>query len=235
LSAPPTAATFFGKTMRLLRPFLVLTPFFFGSILLAQTYVGNLNGTSPDSTFEGVSTTPLPAQGWSAITGGAQIFASTNTALIGATGYDPYTVQYATSTSLMPNSSYTLSFRMGYFAGSGAGNANYTFQLGTLNGSTFTPLHFTSDTAVPYMGAFSADGNNSVTASFNYTTGSSVGSDPIAVRWAQTNTSSGADFFGFDNVILTVSAIPEPSAYAVLFGTVTLAGAVVVRRRKSAV
>jgi hypothetical protein len=218
--------------MRFLRPLLVIAPFFGLSVFGAS--VGNLDGTHPDSTFEGLSTQSLPAQGWSNVTGAAQIFQSTNTAIIGTTSFDPYTVQYNTGVSLQPNSTYTLSFRMGYFSGPATGNANYTFEIGTLNGLFFTQLFSKSDTSVPYSGAFSASGSNSITASFDYTTGSSVGSDPIAVRWAQTNTSSGADFFGFDNVILNVSPIPEPSTYAALVGAFALVGTAIVRRRKPA-
>lgn len=189
--------------------------------LAAQTYVGNLDGSHVDSTLDLNSTTSLPTLGWTVLSGTPRVFDATNDAIINGDGlnYAPFGVQYVTSDTLVANSTYTLSFRMGYFSGPQTGQANYEFALGTWNGSTFSPLQSASGGPVSYNGSFSADGSSGVIASLNYTTGASVSSDFVAVRWAQANTSSDADFFGFDNASLSyVSAVPEPSTYAALLG-----------------
>lgn len=205
-----------------------------GQATFAQTYVGSLDGGSTNSTLELNSTVSLPSLGWTTLTGSPRIFDATNDAIINGDGlnYSPFSVQYLTSDTLVANSTYTLSFRMGYFSGPAAGTANYEFSLGTWNGSSFTPLNTASGGPVVYLGSFSGDGSNGVTESLSYTTGTSVSSDVIAVRWAQTNDSTGGpDFFGFDNATLsyTASAIPEPSTYAALLGVGALS--LVARRR----
>lgn len=63
-----------------------------------------------------------------------------------------------------------------------------------------------------------------------------MGSDPIAVMFAQTSNDSsynGADYMSFDNVKLSyVSAVPEPSAYAAIIGCIALGFAGWRRRRR---
>ncbi len=203
----------------------------------AQTYVGSLDGTSTASTFEVNSTTSLPTLGWTTLSGSPRVFDSSNDAIINGAGmnWDPFSVQYVTSSNLVANSTYTLSFRMGYFSGAGSGDADYQFSLGTWNGSSFTSLQSASGD-IAYSGSFSASGSNSVTRNLTYTTGASVSSDVIAVRWAQPiDSGGGADFAGFDNVTLSyVSAIPEPSTYAALLGVGALGFAAWRRRRGAA-
>lgn len=208
------------------------------SSLAAQTFVGNLDGAHVNSTLELNSTFSLPTLGWTVVSGTPRVFDSANDAIINGNGlnHNPFGVRYVTSESLVANSTYTLSFRMGYFSGpyAGSATANYQFSLGTWNGSVFTPLQSASGGPVSYNGQFSTDGSFGVTATLNYVTGSSVPADVIAIEWAQTNTSANHDFFGFDNATLsyTASAIPEPSTYAALLGASTLGFTVWRRRRR---
>jgi hypothetical protein len=203
----------------------------------AQTYLGNganlLNGSSLASTFEVSGTISLPSLGWTPLTGSnVQMWdASTNGVIldIGA-GFSPYSVQFITDSVIAPNATYTLSLEMGYVSGPGAGAANYAFSIGTWSGSVFTALKTEVGGPVVNNQSF-ASGNPGVVQSATFTTGGSVSGDVIAIQWAQTNTSSGADFFAFDNVTLSVAAVPEPATYAGLLGALALAFAV--RRRAS--
>ena len=221
----------------------------------AQTYVGNLNGTSVQSTFT-TSTDGFNAIGgfgWSLPSGatiGAQIFGQSggtnNDVLVAQSGtpggpfpFNNYQVEFNTSATLLPNSTYTLSISMGFVSAGSAGTASYLFSLGTLNGTTFTVLQSASGTINRASGptfAATIGGNvaNAQTVSFNVTTGASgLPTDPIYVRWEQTASSNtgGADYFGIDNVTLSVSAVPEPSTYAVIFGAGALGFAAWRRRR----
>jgi hypothetical protein len=235
------------------RLLLALAAGFAASGLCAQTYVGLLDGSSVQSTFT-TSTDgfqALGAFGWTSVSGvGGQVFGQTggtsNDVLLGGTDFGNYEVEFNTSTSLQANSIYTLSVRMGFVSGGTSGNASYDLSLGTKNGGTFTAL--TADnpaletgnvnrSAGPTNGlSFGANGVNSVLVTVSFTTGASVGSDPIHVRWAQTASSltGGADYFGVDNVTLSVSAIPEPSTYAAIVGGLALGGAMIRRRHRTA-
>jgi hypothetical protein len=216
----------------------------------AQTFVGNLNGVSVQSTFTTSLDGPnaISGFGWSLPSGSTvsaivygQTGGTSNDALIANLG-DPYTnyqVEYNTGATLVANSTYTLSISMGFISANNVGTASYQFWLGTLNGTTFTPLQTTSGlidrTAGPTSGG--SMGSSSVflaPVSFNYSTGASgLSIDPIVVRWAQTASSNtvNSDFFGIDNVTLSVSAIPEPSTYVAIFGAGALGFAVWRRRR----
>jgi len=220
--------------------------------LSAQTYIGNLDGTSTQSTFttgtDGFQS--LTGFGWANVSGvGGQVFGQTggtaNDVLLGGTDFGNYEVEFNTSAGLLANSTYTLSLRMGFVSVGSTGTASYDISLGTKNGATFTAL--TADnpsletgtvnrsSGPTFSASIGANVANSVLVTVTYTTGASVGSDPIYVRWAQTATSGtgGSDFFGVDNVTLSVAAIPEPSTYAASFGTLALAGVIALRRRRS--
>lgn len=200
----------------------------------AQTYLGNLDGVSTSSTMELNSTTDLPVLGWTVLSGTPRVFDSTNDAIINGAGlnHSAFSVQYLTSSTLLSNTTYTLSFRMGYFSAPSAGGANFLFQLGLWNGTSFIQLKQASG-GVNYNGQFSADGSYGVTESLTYTTGVTASSSVIAVRWEQYEDAIlGADFLGFDNVKLSYgSAIPEPSTYAALLGVGAIGFAAWRRRR----
>lgn len=220
----------------------------FGGSLGAQSYVGNLNGTSPASTFEVGSTNSLPTLGWTGVTGLAQQFtnANGNGEIIGQDPFANYAVQYATGTTLQANSLYTLSFVVGYVSAGTTGTADYTVTFGTSadSGSTINNALSANSGALTATinrasgGAIQDSlGNsalNSQAVSITFLTGASVSGDSLYLRLAQSNqTGSGAgqDYFGFDNVVLSVAAIPEPSTYAALLGLGALGFAA--RRRLS--
>jgi hypothetical protein len=226
-----------------------------GSIARAQTFVDNLNGTHPNSTFTTATdgTNAITDFGWIPTAGIPRVFGqtggTTNDVVIEANPYNNYAIQFnTTSTPLLPNSTYTLSVRMGFVSGLGAGgSADYRIQLGTTGGGIdFSPLTADNPSAITgtitralssntFNASIGADVNNSDLVSINFTTGGSVGTDTIAVRLEQISSSNtpGADYFGFDNVTVSFvpSAIPEPSTYAAIFGASVLAMAAARRRR----
>jgi hypothetical protein len=225
------------------------------SIAHAQTFVDNLNGTHPSSTFTTVTdgTNAITDFGWISTTGVPRVFGQTggtaNDVVIETNPFDNYGLQFnTTSTPLLPNSTYTLSVRMGFVSGSGdGGSASYRIRLGTTTGGTnFSPLIADTPSAVigtitrtpssnTFEASIGADINSSDLVSINFTTGATVGSDTIAVLLEQFSSSNtpGADYFGFDNVTVSfvASAIPEPSTYATIFGAGVLALAAARRRR----
>lgn len=170
-----------------------------------RLYIALLNGASNPSAFEINAQVPLPAQGWSVISGGAQIFdLSTNGALIGDTPYGNYQVQYDTGVAIEANAFYDLDLKLGFLAGLGGGTANWTLEFGTLSGSTFTVLDTVSGST-----AFLGNLGLGVTSGWIHrspATGAVVSGDRIAIRFAQTG-STGAgtsDYFGIDEVSLYV-------------------------------
>lgn len=214
--------------------------------LTAQTYVGNLDGVSSQSTFEGLTQQSLQSAGigWTKTTGAnVVVFDNTNNVVINLTGqgFDSFAVEYRTGVPLVANSTYTLSFTMGYVSGDYTGKANYNMWLYTYGDITsYTYLNSASGSAVPSNGgAFATTNpNGSLTASVTYTTGAVVSGDQIVVQWSSTNDGTtqfvDANYFGFDNVKLSyVSAVPEPSTYAALLGAGAL-GVALWRRRIAA-
>ena len=124
--------------------------------------------------------------------------------MLGTTSYGNYEVQYDTGAAIRANTTYTLSFDIGYMAGLAGGNSGYRFQIGTLNGATFTPLGSAVSGTAPYAGGMNF-GTFSVTGAQQvFATGSTVSGDRLAVRFAQTSSlgSPFSDYFGFDNVKL---------------------------------
>jgi hypothetical protein len=187
--------------------------------LTAQTYIGNLDSSSSNSTFttstDGFQT--LANFGWANVAGsGGAVYGQTggtsNDALVGVDDFDNYEVEYNTGTAILPNSIYSLSLNMGFLSGGTAGTASYDISLGTKNGGTFTAL--TADnpaleigtinrTSGPTNGlSFGTNATNSIPVTVTFTTGASVSGDPLYVRWAQTASSNtaGSDYFGFDGL-----------------------------------
>lgn len=204
--------------------------------LQAQFFIDALDGTSASSTFETGSITPLPDSGWINVSGTAQIYGTgaANGALIGTTQYDNYTVEFDTSTAIQPNTTYTFTVQMGYFAALGGGDSTYSFQLGTVNGGVFTGLGTPATGNIPYVDNMSA-GTKSGPVSQAFTTGGLVSGDFLAVQWSHTSALGGgsSDHFGFDDATLTASPVPEPGEYAALSG-LALLGFVAWRRRAAA-
>jgi hypothetical protein len=185
---------------------------------LGQGFIGGLNGVSNSSRFDPGVNQALPAQGWVNISGTAQVFdgAGGNGAMIHLNnGFANYTVQYDTGVAIQPSTTYTLSLNMGFIAGISGGSANYSFQLGTLNGGIFTGLGSPETGTVNYLGNLSL-GVVSGSDQQVFVSGGSVSGDNLAVRWAQTLNPGPSDFFGFDDV--TLSAVPEPSSCGLAAG-----------------
>lgn len=97
--------------------------------------------------------------------------------------------------------------------------------------TTISDLTFTSPIVGATTGA-ALDGNASanratLSASTNATW---LAGDNLWIRWVDLNDSGNDHILAIDNVSLT--AIPEPSTYAALFGALALAGVVLHRRRR---
>ncbi len=203
----------------------------------AQVYIGDLDLATTSSTFQTTATSDLSTLGWTEVDGGTRTFAgSSNTAVIADGPWQTYTVRFDTGVTIAANTSYELSFDLGFMTGVTGNTANYSFQLGTLNGSEFTGLDsaYTGSLTMSTTDQYNIGSGNVSTASNVWTTGASPGTDNLAVQFSllsYNNPSSTTDFFGFDNVALSASAVPEPSTYAALFGGLALAGAVWHRRR----
>lgn len=220
----------------------------FGLLLVgvrAQTYVGNLDGVSVDSTFGAgnggsgvVFDTNLSTYGWTSVGGSPSVIIYTNSIMAATASYANFDVLYGVdSTPFSANTTYTLTFDIGYGAGNDLGTvAQWTFQLGTWDGNntgSFSSLASEGGTSEPaWAGNFLINSANGTSVSLTYTTGSSVSGSEIAIRFLQSYNGEGkSDFLGFDNVTLTASAVPEPSTYAAIFGGLSLAGAAWLRRR----
>ena len=110
--------------------------------------------------------------------------------------------------------------------------ASVTFFTST-NGSTWT-----AQTA-GNSGAFTTG-----TSAYNFTSGTVISrsvtltglgltnGSSFYLRWNFDTSGSNSQGLGLDNVSLTASAIPEPSTYAAIFGTLALVGTVWHRRRQ---
>ena len=176
-------------------------------------FVGSLDGASNSSIFEHGTDLSLPALGWANVSGAGRAWdLVANGAMFGTTAYGNYEVQYDTGVAIRANTTYTLTLDIGYMAGTSGGNSGYRFQIGTLNGATFTPLGTAVTGNAPYVGGmngsvFSVPGAQQVLAA-----GSSVSGDRLAVRFAQTSSLGNpfSDFFGFDNVRLQAKGCVVP-------------------------
>lgn len=186
-----------------------------GTSSSVAAYIAPLDGTSVESTFETGAITGMPTIGW---TGGGRVFDAGNGAVINVSHpYNNYQVQFITSTPVQPLSTYSLTFEMGYLAGTHGGMSTYSFELGTVNGGTFTALGSAKTGTVPYGGNMNTSWIPT-TDTLVIQTDAVVSGDPLAVRWAQTSSlgSGTSDWFGFDNVRLAVEPIPEPTALLLL-------------------
>ncbi len=184
-------------------------------------YVGNLDGTSVQSTFYNgsgsVNTTTLPS-GWINATGTARVFgdgtASHGYGIISnGTSTSNFSVLYDTQTAIQANTEYLLTTDLGFYTGGGSGHisGNFTLELGTWDGSNFTPLASNSGAVNYYAYGFGTDASGST--ALNLTTGAGVSGD-LAVRLSRTG--GTVNWQGFDNVVLTAASIPEPGTLALL-------------------
>jgi hypothetical protein len=199
-------------------------------------YIGGLDGASNSSIFETSAITPLPNQGWTNVSGAARVFdtPTLNGTMIGTDPYANYAVEYATGVPVAALTTYTLDLDMGFVAGLAGGSADYSFSLGTLSEGTFTPLGEAKTGTITYGGNM-ASGPFSGSDNLVFTTDATVSGDQLAVQWRQTfqagEQTGGSDYFGFDNVTLDATPVPEPSSVLLLAGLAAFAG---LRRRRLA-
>jgi hypothetical protein len=205
----------------------------------AQTYIGNLDGSSNNSTFTTSTdgTSSLTAFGWTTFSGLPRVFGqtggTTNDVVIGNNPFDDYSLIYYTGITPVANTTYTLNFLTGFVSGGASGSAMWTASVGDWDGvmlNNFTPTSTNQGTidrssGPTFAASFGADANQSQLVTVTFFSGASPGSDQLYVLLIASGSSStpGSDFFGFDNVTLsTPSAVPEPSAYAAIAGACAL-------------
>ncbi len=187
--------------------------------------IGGLDLVSNSSIFETSSITSLPAEGWDPVSSAPRVFDTgvINGSIINGLGlnYVNYEAEYRTAVAIQGNTQYTLHFDMGFVSNIRGGSADYLFQLGTITGAVFLPLATQAGTVADVGGSDPTDNlGQGVIAGFDdlvFNTGPAVSGDNLAVRWAQTGTTVGADFFGFDNVTLQAVPVPEPSTALLLW------------------
>jgi hypothetical protein len=170
-------------------------------------FVGNLNGSATASAFETGAANTLPSLGWSNVSGAAQIWdLASNGALIGTTPWGNYEVQHDTGVAVLPDTTYTLQFDMGYLAGIAGGNSGFRYQIGTWNGASFTGFGAPITGTAPYAGNING-GSVSAVGLQTFTTGAVAPGGTLAVRWAQISTLGAgfSDFFGIDKVKLSAT------------------------------
>lgn len=198
-------------------------------------FIGGLDLISNSSIFETGAVAPLPAQGWTEVSGAeAQIFdAGGNGSLVATEPYANYQVEYLTGVLIQANTVYTLHFDMGFIASLTGGTADFSFQLGTTNGGVFTPLGMQIG-SISWVSNYHSTGIRSGFDDLGVNTGGVVSGDELAVRWAQTGTTGSpfSDFFCFDNVTLDATPIPEPGSFVLLATAALGLGALHGRRRR---
>ncbi len=202
----------------------------------AAVVIGNLDGVSTSSTFDPGSSSNLPSLGWENFAGStAMIFdgPGLNGALIHTLDgpFSNYGAWYNTGVAVQPNTTYTLSFDMGFVANAAGGQAGYFAQLAYVDSGDLNALSDPVTGTVSYAGNLSSgvvSGQDQVV----FTSDNSPPGGFLAVYLAQTSSSGVSDFFGFDNVRLSgASAVPETGDYAVIAGA-GLVGWAFHRRRK---
>lgn len=116
----------------------------------------------------------------------------------------------------------------------------YRINTAAASVSMFYSLNGTSWTAISNSTSTFSTGSSSYTFSSPTTDNKSISltglgintSSSIYLRWNFDTTGSNSQGLGLDNV--SVTAIPEPSTYAAIFGALALAGVMIHRRRKQA-
>lgn len=150
------------------------------------------------------------------------------------------------SVTITPNSGYLLSLTDLTFTVQRSGTGIRTYAVrsdaGSDNFSTNLPGSITSNTNL------SVQSGNIFYWNFDATTTAQTGSTvslsaaafqnkatSITLRFYGWNAEAAGGTFSIDNVVIngSVSAIPEPSTYAAIFGALALAGVVVHRRRQA--
>ncbi len=187
------------------------------------SYVGNLDGTSLQSTFYdsalggNVDDTNLPG-GWLEFQGNTRVFG--NLAAAGP-GYGVisadankanFSILYDTQTPIQANTEYLLTTEIGFatLTGSSPIAGNFRLEIGTWDGANFTSLAANSG-AVSFISSGFESGASGITA-LNLTTGTLVSGQNVAVRLSRIDGGT-ANWQGFDNVILRAAPVPEPNAF----------------------
>lgn len=213
-----------------------------GAPALATTTVGLLDGTSLHSTFEDSAIGPGDSiylstgrYGWTNVQGDNRAYRAPETwfpsaGLIGSVATGAYQVQYDTDVAIAADLVYELRVDIGFMSTMAARSAPYTVQLGVLDSAgVFTSLVAVSgvSTMVDHFGL-----TPSTVAELSYTSVAGVTGD-LAVRLSRdAGGDSNSRWLGFDNVVLTATAVPEPSTTAMLLCGV--AGLALWRRRQTA-
>ncbi|MGA2656455.1 MAG: hypothetical protein ABSH34_02945 [Verrucomicrobiota bacterium] len=202
-----------------------------GGPLTESGFVGNLDGTNVNSTFDAGSQEPVASDAaltWTSLPDPLGNYpevsdppGATVGMLINSDLYANYGLQYATGVPILPNTTYTLHFDMGFDSSTTGGVSGFSFQLGTLdNAGNFTGLGDPVTNNVLYAGDLESNVVSAATQQV-FTALSSVSGDQLAVQWTQTSSLGGgySEHFGFRNVTLYATGltaqvhIPALNAY----------------------
>lgn len=153
-----------------------------------------------------------PPPGWTVISGNAQAW-SNNGTLVGTASAAPWEVRQVSNDSLEAHTQYQFSAQLGCNTSSANGSGTWTATLGTWNGSSFTPINGASQTwnLSRNGGNLSFTAGSAETKTFQFTTGATPPTDPVAV---QLSVDASLAWMAMDNVSITTvvpSLIANPS------------------------
>lgn len=132
-----------------------------------------------------------------------------------AQGSDGFIATRDLGVAVSANTTYTLDLDGGLYTPTATKSSTLRWELGTINGGVFTAFstfNSTTLTNVVLNQSFFGTGDEVALAQYSFTTGSSVGSDNIAIRLEMVDTNDG--FGGFDSIV--INAIPEPGSIALI-------------------
>jgi hypothetical protein len=149
----------------------------------------------------------------------AQAFASSDEGAVTASTFDTYTIAFDSA-----------------YRDDGSRGRDIVMEVSLWSGSTQLVAQQYTLIATGTGAAPSHTAPERKTFTLSYDNSQYALSDPIEIRFSNTNYLSSAQYNEtalVDNVAITATAIPEPSTYGAIAGTIAIVGALVLRRRKA--